>query len=469
VRVLFNAFIAAIVIFTGCTAKESDERTWRVVMMGSSKSIKPDVAHYSLVSYILKQTHEPLFRYDSDHRIISRILHSWERSPDYKTFNLCLNPAAKFEHDLPFQIDDLIAALNKSTSLKIAKFQAYKKESAMDCLRITLSLSQPKFFDSLTGLETAPSRATKNPAYEIGLGPYRVDQLSENEIILVRKTSDPKIKFNRIEIRNIEGMTAEELNDRRIDDFNLITMDRIPDWVKKEFTVYPVAPLEVYVMLINVADKNVRKVLYNCLSVLELRDAFFKVEKTALHEVGSFVPVGVRGAKLGPVKQECSDLKASTKRPLKLLNWKPKQHQPLSEVFTKLEKATGLKVEVEDGTLADIAHKVVDLHSGYDLVIISLANDRAVQSDYLEMFLDPSKRAVMGGPKEIERAYLRLKTLSDERQVDQESDRLNRWVLAEYLGLPLFQPIHQTYYPSHLKSVQFGNSFSEYPEIDGVQ
>jgi hypothetical protein len=104
---------------------------------------------------------------------------------------------------------------------------------------------------------------------------------------------------------------------------------------------------------------------------------------------------------------------------------------------------------------------VMELHSGYDMVIMAVNNERARPEEYLQLFLDPKKRIVSVPLEDLERS------MSQSGEV--KAAELNRELLKRAVVLPLFQPVRTFYYPKYVKSVQFGASFYEYPEIAAAE
>jgi len=460
-RLNLSIFISVLIV-AACTTKQN--RTWKVLTMGSTTEIKPAVSQHDLVSYILTQTHEPLFHYDQDHRVTSRILEKWSRSDDYKSFTLCPKKDVKFDESQQLNNKDLervIADTWKKETQYISK-----EENA--CLLINFKEPHKNFYEILSNLSKAPTRPTKDPHIEVGLGPFKAVSLSNEEIVLVRKTPDARKKFDKIIFKNIETMTPEQINDRSIQDFNMVTQSKLPDWVPLEYSNYPVASLEEYILLINHPDLRVRKAIYNCLNVNSVRKAYFHTK--VFHEVGSLFPTGIRGAIPSKVSQKCEvGGQIAIKKPLIFANWRPEHKEDLIKLFSDFRQKTGLVVVPENITLAEMTHKLIDLHSGYDLMIVSVKNEQAQMSDFLEVFADPSKRVLSFGFHTLESKYRQMIELPEGPEQDKLGAEISAEVLAKALALPLFQPVTQTFYPKNLKSVQFGSTFNEYPEVDNIQ
>ena len=457
---ILSLLLCVLALF-GC---RRETHVWKGVIMGSTENVRPSLAHSSLVSYVLKQTHEPFFRFDGNHQLTSRILKHWERSEDYKTFVLCIDDKAEFEPGLPLNTDDV----SRSLAQLQGELSATHDAKNGNCVTAKFNKPQLLFFDSLTDLAMSPTRPTKNPHVDVGLGAFRVESLNEKEIVLTRKLAAAGKRFDRIELTNVQTMKPEDLNDHSIQEFNLITRDKVPDWVRSEYAAYPISHLSLYIVLFNNPDQRIRQALANCLSVPEMRAAFFP-SSTNTHDVGSLFPVGVRGAIEGPPHQNCPAEKLSVKKPVKFLNWKPERHAALLEVFKRVSDKTGIPIEVEDVSLTENTHRVLYLHSGFDMTVISMENDHAQYSDFLELLIDPAKKFHSVKLPDLEKRFQQLKATADEHDREALALELNNEVLRRGMALPLMQPIGQMLYPKNLKAVRFGSSFSEYPEIGEIE
>ena len=101
-----NYKIAALLglIFAGCLlffkAKTGDD-VWRVI-----GEIPPSISREKGIDtstyYIIRQTHEPLFRCDDLQNYTSRVLKSWGRSVDYRKYSFYPDTSRKFTAQAAF-------------------------------------------------------------------------------------------------------------------------------------------------------------------------------------------------------------------------------------------------------------------------------------------------------------------------------------------------------------------------------
>lgn len=456
-------FLAFILIQTGCSRKKP--HVWTALLMGTVSEIKPSAAHSDRVSYILRQTHEPLFRFDENNQATSRLLTKWSRSDDYKDFQLCPNQHLSFEKNEIFNTRDIKNSI-KSAWNGIAKYSLVEENG---CLAIHFLKPRFNFFETLASFGTAPSRPTSDHRIELGLGPFRVSKLADDEIVLLRKIPNANKRFNKIVLKNIDFLSQEQINDHSIQEFNLISRSKIPHWVPEEYATYPNSNLRTYDLVINIPDLHLRKAIFNCLDVAKLRNAFFQSQ--SFRDIGSLFPIGIKGAVSQKVHQSCigfSGFKLRS-RPLVFLNWKPEHDSELRKLFAELEVKTGIVIKSKPCTATELAHHFIDTHSGYDLGIVYIQNEFSDMADFLETFVDPNKIIHSLKFPDLAKKFEQFKNTADQEKRQKFGIALNNDILNQAIALPLFQPINHIYYPKDIKLPQVGSTFNTWPEVDQIQ
>lgn len=455
-KILFILFF-----ILGCT--HHGNRTWKVAILAVPTEIKPAAAEYTVANYILIQTHEPLFRYDENNQIVSRVLNKWSRTNDFKTFLLCPKQDVAFDEGQKFEAKDIEKVIyntwNDSTP--------FTTKTENNCVTIKFESPRLNFYEVLADIGKAPSRPTSNPQVDIGLGPFKVDKFSKKEVLLSRKKSDRTKQFDKIILENVEIDDKTYLNDRTIQDFNLLPISKRPTWIEKEFASYPVADLEIYVLAQNNPNLKIRRAVANCLNVVDLRNAFF--QQNDIREIGSLFPIGIKGAVSKRIQQNCTIEHPIKTKPLIFLNWRQERHQNLVNLFDAFRKKTGIEVRVKDVNSDEFIQTLFMRRSGYDLAILSLSDGRGQPSAYLEIFADAKKVIHSLHMQKLEKKYAIAINLDDKSLRDKHFMEINDEILSSALALPLFQMAGQVQYPKSLKSPQFGSTFNEYPEVDGIQ
>lgn len=458
-----QAFIIFLIAFDflGCTHRRSE--TWKVLMIGSFDQLKPTASNSDHVSYVLRQTHEPIFRRDENKQVVSRILNNWNRSEDYKSFRLCPNTNLEFANGQNLDASDLENSI-KSTWSGITKFET-KQENG--CLSIQFREPRRNFFDALMSFGASPSRPTANPHIEMGLGPFRVEEFSKKRILLTRKQPDSSKRFDKIEIKNTDLMTADQIDDHSVQDFNMLRGSHVPAWVATEYFEYPNSNLENFLLVINVADFKIRQAIYNCIDVPALTEAHGHVKR--INEIASLYPIGISGAKSGKIPQTCIKRQLNVSKPLVFINPKPENQAKYIKVFDDLTSKTGIPFIVKQISFSDLGHYLTDTHSGYDLAIVAVQNEFADMTDFLELIADQKKQIHSLSLPDLNQKYNQFKNTSDPVRRQKMGVALNDEILNLALTAPLFQPVIPIYYPKDVTLPSVGSSFTTAPEVDGIK
>lgn len=434
-------------------------REWGVLLATLPEEIATSRITNS-VYYVLKQTHEPVFRKDDGQHFSSRILKDWTRSLDSSRFVFCPETTVSFDPGHPLTPSFFLEHISRVTKRYDPDARV---SSAGECAEVAFKVSRAGYLDFLTSYENAPSlKRTDN--IEDGLGPYRLDTLDKSRITLLRKHR-VKRGYDKIVLYGYAGKDDPRLADRNIKDFNRIGSFEVPEWVKRDYYSFDNLKLKSEILIINVPDKDTRDALYNCIDVDRFRRAFLP-RKTDFHNIKTVLPLGVPGARKGLPEQRCEPkrLALAARRPLVFANWRDDNQRELHDFFEDFNRATGISVKVMDfepSTLAALLHKKPRV---YHLLVIMMGIMKSEHEDFLGAFFGSSSYLDFepAGPAGVHRSLLH------------ENDEARRSLLARDVAdglatshavLTLYQGNESMYYPKEIRNFTVGNEFMEDPEV----
>lgn len=418
-------------------------------------------AFLNMGEYALKQTHETLFRAGSNGEYRSELLTDWSRSLDSRGFRLCPKPDLSFEPGAAFD-PPALAAFLKGTIARLGIAGLVGVDGG--CVTVSGLPPENRFLELLSKRENSPSRASGNPSYDLGLGPFRVVSVSSAAIVLERKAAAPD-GFDRVVLHAYRGPDDPLLAARTVEDFNRIPADALPDWVKTEYAKHGVTLLKSFILLIDHPELRVRRLVRDCLPAAELRAALLP-DSASFQDIANILPLGIPGALKGLPRQRCApDPQAASGVRLVFTSWKQDGERRLASSLAKLSATTGLAVEIkttsESAFVKDFFSRGRDRH-------LSVVSVDAIAPDYASffgpLFGDPISltRVQAPGAKAVYESLLRE---SDASRRTSLADELNRLIEEKALLLPLYQEVREHYYPRTLKGLSSGQDFMTYPEV----
>jgi len=450
------AFVIAIAVYV---SRRDHNDVWQVVgelpsTISREKGI--DTATY----YLIRQTHEPLFRCDDLQNYSSRILKRWKRSIDYKTYYFYPDTTQSFTKDVPFTeeyfdcyISSTVAAYGRGG--RVSRFAGG--------VQVAFDFPQKQFLYYLTWHENAP--AIKAGKFEYGLGPFTVSQYNDDQMVLDRKER-VRNGYNRIIYHNYQGEKDSNLQNRKIQDFNLLSPFEQPEWIKIEYLGVKNPDPRTIVLLINHPDRDLRRRLHDCLDVDGFRRAFI-VKRKEFHDVGTILPVGIPGGKGGLPLQSCTGIGTSGKANVVLINQRDDNDNELLAYLKGIRTRAGVSISVRKMGYTELVSFLKDSKRkpfSYNLLQVVLDTFRPDQKVFFEYtageksFLDVKARSV-------EKLYAEFLRADDAELKKSISEQLAEELNSEGLVLPLYQTYSTIYYPKSIRNILFGNSFSQYPEV----
>ncbi len=409
--------------------------------------------------YVLKQTHEPILRTDDGENYYSRILSRWERDLLSRNFVLCPDTTLQFEPGEKFSYDLFLSQISSATRT----FSPYSEIIGDGrCVHVHFTKPMRRYLDFLTLYEHAPT-IKKDDIMEIGLGEYLPVSVRPEVVILRRKKEVPN-GFGAVVIHKYTGPGDPNLTNRGIDDFNRMQIASIPEWVKREYAYLDSAILQTVVLIVNHPDKDVRRIVYNCMDVDSLRHALYPTWKEFV-DIRNVLPVGVPGAVPGRPTQYCGEgIRKKVQRPLVFINLGGDNDKQMAAFMADFEKKTGIPVSIKRLQDKDMYRTLYQSPRRYDLVIVSMGAVRPDHTAFFDYLVKPDGY--------YDSRINRLGVLYERLQLEGDPDERNalgaqmaEMLSSEHVLLPLLQVHRRFYYPREIINLTAGRGFLEYPEI----
>ena len=446
-------------IYSGSLFLKSHTHTWGVCVSGLPEKVLAELADEDVPLYILKQTHEPLFRRDDGQNYSSKVLESWRRSVDSSSYTFCPDTSKRFDDNHPFSVSCLKAHIHSITRKYSSGFSVTQAGS---CVRVNFKKGKKGYLDFLSKYENAPT-LRKDDNVELGLGEFYVDSIGKDKIILKRK-QPCRNGYNKIIIDESAGNPAIDFKKKDITDFNRISWREMPVDVSRRFLSFDSIPLKSGGLVITSPDKNLRTIIYNCTDISQFRQVAFP-NKKRFNDIATILPVGVPGARSGKPIQVCDRrIMGSYRKSVVFANISKNNQAQLEKYAEAFHKITGIRIKIKNYTVQELVKTLFKRPHPYDLVLISFS---VVQPEYDTFFKD---FVVKDGFIDYDLPHLAV--LRDSMlQAEDDQERTNIAVrIADDLSkeavvLPLYQEVRTFYYPADIKNLLIGRGFTEYPEV----
>ncbi len=418
--------------------------------------ISSSLAGTNTVYFILKQTHEPLFRKDDGENYSSKILKKWERNLTNTAFVFCPDTSKEFYKKRRFD-EDFFKTYISSVTLKFDK--NFRLSQNKDCFNIVFNKPQPKYLDFLTFYENAPS-IVRNENLEDGLGEFYVSDMNTKEMRLLRKKKQ-KRGYNEIIIKRYD---LDEKIPLDMTDYNFINTEDIPMEIRKKYKAVPTFTLKTASIIINNPDLKLRKAVYNNINPMEFMKTFFYNKKFDCIEIQNFLPVGFKYARPGKIKQK--KIKSDFSGELKFLNYFYSiNEKPMQKFWEDFYLKSGIKVKIVNADISKIKGNPFDFLRKFDIFLISSEATRNDINAFLEIFGDTPMNPYSFKIKELAKIYDEIKKESDKEREEALVNKALSIIEKEYIILPVCQMVKTVYYPPDIKNINVGRDFFQYPEI----
>ena len=327
---------------------------------------------------------------------------------------------------------------------------------------IDFKKSKKGYLEFLSKYENAPT-FRKNENVELGLGEFAVEEIGKDKIILTRKHSC-RNGYNQIVMYESAGDPAVDFKKNDVADFNRISWREIPANVSNRFLSFNNIPIKSGGLVITSPDKNLRKIIYNCMDIPQFRQAS-SPNKKRFYDITTILPVGVPGGRSGKPVQFCGrGITKGFRKSVVLANATKGNQIQLEKWAESFYKTTGIRVEIKNYSAQELVKTLFKRPHPYDLVRISFS---VIQPEYDTFFKD---FVVKDGFIDYDLPYLSalrdsmLKT-EDDQERTRIAIKMAENLSSEAVILPLYQEVRTFYYPADIKNLFVGRGFTEYPEV----
>jgi len=464
VRGLRRLFLPVAVLAILCPSYSSGaalkKDVWGVLVVSVPDKVVLEKEGETVVSYILRQTHEPLFRKPDGQNFNSRILNSWSRNLNYTEYKFCPDTTLGFSASSRFSLDFFYSYISSVTAGYSPNFSMEKKEG---CAVILFPAARKGYLDFLTRYDKAPS-INPDGKIALGLGPFYVSSLTEKKAVLSRKKTASH-GYNTIVFYSYSEADGD-LKKNGISDFNKLPTSQQPEWLGREFRSFWNIDLLSVGLAINHPDKNVRKVLFNCVDPAEFRAAFSPVTSKQFLDIQTVLPIGVPGAQGGKPGQLCRAGKGLKAGEIILVNPKTNNQATLARFTDNFLKKTGIRIKVRNFPPNQINPLLYDKKNRrpYNLIVLAVGALGTEVSEFLKLY-SGEPLALDYVPGRIRQMFQKIIKEEDIEKKNQMSLDLARELNSEYLVLPLYQTSGALYYPRNIKNLSVGDGAVEYPEV----
>lgn len=457
-KVITGIAAAIVMAVQSYRAAGAGSAAWGVLFPGLPEKITTAKASHNTLFYILKQTHEPLFRKDDGDNFTSRILLSWQRSVDSRTYSFCPNSELKFNDSAKFTKDYFLKYISSVTAVYTPEFSV---NGAGPCFEVRFKKNAVNYLDFLTLYENAPT-LTASPMVEDGLGPFKVTTLTKSLIVLVRK-KPARGGYNKVHIYDYKGGKDERLLSREISDFNRVNSADVPHWVKEKYRGFDNIRLKSVVLVLNHPSVQVRRAIYNCVDIETFRKIYFPGLKEE-YDIQNIFPLGVPGALPGKPNQSCHT-GATGKVRVELANLRDDNRKELEKYAKELSSRSGIDVQVVNYVPTELTLLRSKKTWAYNLLVIAVDAVRPEQEAFISPFLRSKKPFVEYKLPALRAKYEEMVSTEDLDKKTGLATKIMGDMAKEYIALPLFQSTGRMYYPKNIKNLDAGRGFLEYPEV----
>lgn len=435
---------------------------WGVLVFGLPSEISAKDALRNTSYYILKQTHEPVFRKDDGQNYRSRMLKRWSRNLRSSEFEFCPETELWFNNQERLGFERFLSHLERVTASYDPSASIVGVEG---CVRVRFPRGRKGYLDYLTRYENAPG-IKRTETIEDGLGEYAVEDISREAIVLKRKRRTPG-SYQTIAFYDYKGKRDPNLQNKNIKDFNLIPLFDIPGWAVKDYFSFNTVEIKSLNLIINHPDLKVRKAVYNCMGTTQLRRALFP-QKKDFHDIRTLLPVGMPGSREGVPEQQCGPWKYKAAVPLRFANWNEDSRATLTEFVNSVNSEAGMNIRVVNYDPGELLKMVHTSPHPYNMIAIALETTRPDYSAFFKYFFSEN------GYYDFKLGGLRTKYEGVLKEEDAGRKSVLAGELAQELAdqalvLTLYQNVKTLYYPKEIKHLMVGKGFLQYPEVASLQ
>lgn len=427
-------------------------------------------AHKNYAYYVLYQLFDPLFESSYPSKVSSNILERWTSNDNFTRFELCPSKQTRFSNG-----KILTSAILENNLKRLVDKHYLQKPIRIsdenDCVILEYSFSFPNLFAKLSTLDSAIiDPATLSADIQVGVSDFNISSLSRDMITMERITGTQPNNIHKIVfIKQTPGKSRVVSGYFPVTDYNRVPFEEVPFFIKLLYRKYEVPLMKTYVLVINNSSERVRSILQNCLDINRLRELFMPGRKQFM-DVGSLVPIGVAGAEPSSYMQTCHyGANDSEPRILKFLSFKQHVSKQLQQYFDVTLKQYGIKMEVVDVDLEQMAHIIFKGNRAYDATIIGFDAAYPDPRGFFDYFFQEDKRLVSQRNKYIADLFQESSVSTVHTNDSLLVRNANQYLLKSHQILPLFQEVRELYFPENITFTHQDPVLLHYIKVSNVK
>lgn len=420
------------------------------------------------LSYISFHLYYKMFYFDDQQNISSKILDMNKTKAldtSFTNFRFCIKPNLKFSDGSNVQSDDLEASLKYLLQIQtnLLKIRTILIES-QNCLILKLDQTTPNLFKKMIGGgSTILKKSDVNKMLPIGIGPYRISQINNNEIRL-NYIENNKVRFNEIVFKAVKS--ANDLDKRSFQDLNQLPV--ILSGLPKEYNSYKeynFPSMKVYSYVINLPKESDRLCVQSILSMgdwpskygldLELQNSFLPwIDKNLIQR--SFNT------------RKCKSM--STKIDFLIANIY--KSNSVADEITKINKNLKIKKHILSGNEFAkwvFSNKPYVALLSFDNGLVSLIGIENYYYNYFQAFISPEYRIVSHPINDLKQLVDQFKNHKNGLgSVDSIAKKAEDILINKGWILPVGRLNSKFKYPANLKIQQWFDKLNGIPDISTI-
>lgn len=430
------------------------ERSFSILSQEIPTRINPYDSHINYKLYILKQLFEPLFIYGSSGNYTSNILSSWNASEEHRIYTLCLKDGITFSNGKTLTVGDLKKNLLRLEQNKLIKKTIIALSTLDSCMVVRFNdqyIRFPADLSSYTAAIIDPDTEDNNIV--IGISDYVVKSITPDIIHLSTQNKDltySDIYFYKLAPHYEEGKAPYRIEN--IDDFNQLPVEYLPDFIR-QFNKYEAPILLTLIAIINVKDRDVRNIIFNCLNYDELRHVFTP-KRNSFKNIGGILPVGVLGAIETPPDQKCSFQPLKQRVNLTYIEaLRPESIGPLQKYVDSRLLRYNIKLNIVKKDINELADMLFSEDKPYDFTIIGMDASSPDPFSFLQYFFDKDilvTKVTSDDLAPLMNEYLATDNAENKKELARKA---NQVLTDNFQVIPLYQDERLFYFPSGVRNI----------------
>lgn len=350
--------------------------------------------------FILRQFHDTMFEKVREDHWTSSMIESINYEVDGLSVKLCLKNGVRFSDGTPLTIDHILANLTRFQKNDVLRVPIKETTPLSNrCLKIRFENNYPDFMldlDSELAVIVLPGTEERDTT--IGVSPYSLKSKTQKEVVLIANGTTPKPSIERIVFHRVSedpsDLSGLELN--KFDDI-FFASKRFPPEERQKRKKTQILSLNTSIVVVNIEDKKLRDLVWNCIPRKTVRDAFLgDIEDVSFLDVRGLLPIGIAGAERGSPNQKCQQKQKIGRLSipdLRFITFRKDKLSEFSRIFDDVGKKIGVNIQCE--YIPPEAYIKALRGKSFDITVMGIAVDMQEQLSPFATFKDGQDRQIL--------------------------------------------------------------------------